>query len=128
MKQLCYILLLIFPFIQPMYARPLHSDAGDFERRLREAELSGDRQRVAVVCQEWYASGQYSSGLLDWNYNALMSVEQDALLVTQQESDTYPAFLLQYALAVRPDVAVANLQWLEEPTYRAALIAAQGLS
>lgn len=128
MKQLCYILLLIFPFIHPMYARPLHSDAGDYERRLREAELSGDRQRVAAVCQEWYASGQYSPGLLDWNYNALMSVEQDALLVTQQESDTYPAFLLQYALSVRPDVAVANLQWLEEPTYRAALIAAQGLS
>lgn len=128
MRRVSYFILLIFPLIQPIYATPCPRETGDFERRLREAELSGDRQQAAAVCREWYASGRYSPGLLDWNYNALMSVEQDALLVTQQESDTYPAFLLQYALAVRPDVAVANLQWLEEPNYRAALIAAQGLS
>jgi|GEM_PF-3345903 len=73
---------------------PLFASSGDFENRLREAETAGDRQRVAAICKEWYASGQYSPGLLNWNYNALMSVEQNALLFTQQESDTYPAMLL----------------------------------
>ncbi len=106
---------------------PLFASSGDFENRLREAETAGDRQRVAAICKEWYASGQYSPGLLNWNYNALMSVEQNALLFTQQESDTYPAMLLQYALDVRPDVSVISFQLLENQKYREILIGLEGL-
>ncbi len=105
---------------------PLLASSGDFENRLREAETAGDRQRVAAICKEWYASGQYSPGLLNWNYNALMSVEQNALLFTQQESDTYPAMLLQYALDVRPDVHVISFQLLENQKYRAFLVGMEG--
>ena len=89
-----------------------------FEARLRAAELAGDRAQVSAICREWYASGQYSPGLLNWNYNALMSVEENGLLFTARENDTYPAFLLQFALDVRADVTVLNLQWLENPEYR----------
>ena len=106
---------------------PLLASSGDFENRLREAEMSGDRQRVSTICKEWYASGQYSTGLLNWNYNALMSVEQNALLFTQQESDTYPAMLLQYALDVRPDVSVICFQLLENQQYRQFIIALEDL-
>lgn len=106
---------------------PLWANSGDFENRIRAAETAGDRQRVADICQEWYASGQYSPGLLNWNYNALMSVEQNALLFTQQESDTYPALLLQYALDVRPDVRVISLQLLDNQEYRAFVIGLEDL-
>ncbi|MFN0033730.1 MAG: SUMF1/EgtB/PvdO family nonheme iron enzyme [Saprospiraceae bacterium] len=106
---------------------PLLASSGDFENRLREAESAGDRPRVAAICKEWYASGQYSAGLLNWNYNALMSVEQNALLFTQQESDTYPAMLLQYALDVRPDVRVISFQLLENQKYREFLIGIESL-
>ncbi|MFN0215281.1 MAG: SUMF1/EgtB/PvdO family nonheme iron enzyme [Saprospiraceae bacterium] len=107
---------------------PLVASSGDFENRLREAEIAGDRKRVAAICKEWYASGQYSPGLLNWNYNALMSVEQNAFLFTQQESDTYPALMLQYALGVRPDVDIISFQLLENQNYRAFLIDLEGLS
>lgn len=93
--------------------------AAGFEDRIREAELAGDRERVAAICREWYASGQYSPGVLDWNYNMLMSVEPDAVLFTGGDSDTCPALLLQHALDVRPDVLVLNLQWLAQAPYRA---------
>ncbi len=106
---------------------PLYATSGDFENRLRAAETAGDRQQVVAICKAWYASGQYSPGLLNWNYNALMSVEQNALLFTQQESDTYPAMLLQYALGVRPDVHVISFQLLENPVYRANLIELEDL-
>ncbi|MFN8302080.1 MAG: SUMF1/EgtB/PvdO family nonheme iron enzyme [Saprospiraceae bacterium] len=89
-----------------------------FEDRLREAELSGDRNSVAAICREWYASGQYSPGVLNWNYNALMSVEDNSILFTSTDTDTYPAFLLQYALEVRPDVTVLNLSLLGSQEYR----------
>lgn len=98
------------------------SNDGDFENRLREAEISGDKNQAAAVCREWYESGTYSPAWLDWNYNALMSVENDALLFTQQDNDTYPALLLQYALQVRTDVKVVSLNFLEDSGYRKALL------
>jgi formylglycine-generating enzyme required for sulfatase activity len=104
----------------------LAASEGDYENRVRDAELSGDRAQVEIICKEWYASGRYSAGLLNWNYNALMSVEQNAILFTQQESDTYPALLLQNALELRPDVRVISFQLLENPQYRAFLIEREG--
>lgn len=101
--------------------------SGDFENRLRQAELLGDKSQVESICKEWYASGQYSPGVLNWNYNALMSVEKDAIIFTQQESDTYPALLLQHALKVRPDVKVLGMQLLESPEYRKLVIRDQQL-
>lgn len=98
------------------------ASSGDFENRLRQAELIGDKSQVETICKEWYASGQYSPGVLNWNYNALMSVEKDAFIFTQQESDTYPALLLQHALKVRPDVKVLGIQLLENPEYRKVVI------
>lgn len=89
-----------------------------YEERLREAELAGNREQASAICREWYASGQYSPGMLNWNYNALMSVEENGLLFTARESDTYPALLLQYALDVRSDVTVLSLQLLENQNYR----------
>jgi formylglycine-generating enzyme required for sulfatase activity len=138
MKRLTFFWLLAIPALfiprlmlaHPAYCplAPMSSVSGDFESRLREAELSGDRQQAIAVCKEWYASGQYSPGLLNWNYNALMSVEQGAMLLTAQESDTYPALLLQYALEVRPDISIGCLPLLENANYRKAFIFKNGLS
>lgn len=98
-----------------------------FIARIRAAELEGDRETVAAQCRDWYASGQYSSGALNWNYNALMSLEQDALLLTQNDNDTYPVWLLQYALGVRSDVRVLHLNLLEDGTYRDRIIRQENL-
>lgn len=106
----------------------MDASTGDFENRIKLAEMAGNRQEVAAICKEWYASGEYSPGLLNWNYNALMSVEQNAILFTQQETDTYPALLLQYALDVRPDVSVLSFQWLNDPEYRARILETEALT
>jgi hypothetical protein len=120
MKKLLLHTLLLLASI-PLVAHP-----DDFETRLRDAELAGDAQRAETVCREWMASGEYSTGLLNWNYNALMSVEENALLFTQEESDTYPALLLQYALDVRPDVRILSMQLLDNAAYRALIIKGEG--
>ncbi len=97
-----------------------------FETRLRAAELAGDAGLVAEICRQWYASGQYSPGVLNWNYNALMSVENGAVLLTHSNLDTYPALLLQNALAVRPDVTILSLELLADAAYRTRM--ARGLA
>ena len=93
-----------------------------YESRIRDAELAGNREQVAALCREWYASGDYSVGALNWNYNALMSVDDNAILFTHTDSDTYPAMMLQYALAVRPDVTILNVPLLENPQYREFIV------
>ncbi|MCC6462034.1 MAG: SUMF1/EgtB/PvdO family nonheme iron enzyme [Saprospiraceae bacterium] len=108
-----------FLFALLLLAGPARAHSGKtYEQRLHDAELAGDRPQVAAICREWYASGEYSPGILNWNYNALMSVEDNGILFTNNDSDTYPAFLLQFALDVRPDIAILNTQLLENQNYR----------
>lgn len=113
---LFFLGFLLFPTFS--FPAPGRFSEKTYEERIRDAELAGDRAQVAAICREWYNSGQYSSGVLNWNYNALMSVEENSILFTHNENDTYPALLLQYALDVRPDVTILNIQLLENQKYR----------
>jgi len=108
---------LLLSLLLPLLPHPALAE-GEYERRIRTAELAGDREQVAQICREWQRSGQCSPGVLSWCYNALMSLDVNALLVTQSEHDTYPIWLLQYAFGVRPDVSVLSLPLLEDATYR----------
>ncbi len=112
LKTLVPLAIVFFAHFHPLHA------AGDYEARIRNAELLGDRAQVAAICREWYQSGQYSTGVLNWCYNALMSMENNALLLTQNHQDTYIIWLLQYALGVREDVSILNLDLLADKHYR----------
>jgi tetratricopeptide (TPR) repeat protein len=59
--------------------------------------------------------------LLEWNKNLLNSVPSDAILITNGDNDTYPAWYLQ-AQGVRTDVTVANLSLLNIGDYRRYLV------
>lgn len=112
---------LLLSLLLPLLPAPIFAE-GEYERRIRTAELANDREQVAQICREWQRSGQCSPGVLSWCYNALMSLETNALLITQNDHDTYPVWLLQYALDVRPDVAVLSLPLLETADYRDQII------
>lgn len=81
--------------------------------------IHGQEQDFQEWCEKLHRANFYSSGLLEWNYNALASVRPDGVLLTQGDNDTYPAWVLQAARGVRPDVKVANLYLLlAEAEYR----------
>lgn len=72
------------------------------------------------LVKRWLDSEQYSTGLLHWHYNALVGLDNNAILLTDGSNYTYPIWLLQYGMGFRNDVQMLNLNLLEESSYRAA--------
>jgi hypothetical protein len=83
---------------------------GDISAELAMAyEVAGQDQQTVALWETLYRSQTLAPGLLDYNYNMLMSADDGAIILTNGDNDTYPALMLQRVHAVRPDVLVLNL-------------------
>ncbi|MCH8330790.1 MAG: SUMF1/EgtB/PvdO family nonheme iron enzyme [Bacteroidetes bacterium] len=80
-----------------------------------------DRENVADMCRQWYNTNMVSPGLLAYNFNVLMSVPGNAILITNGDNDTYPLWILQHVQGVKKDVVVVNRTMIRDKAYRDAL-------
>jgi len=72
-------------------------------------EFVGKEKEMKEFCEKLYESKDIAPGLINYNYNVLMSCENDAILFTNGDNDTYPPWMLQKALGIREDVTVLNI-------------------
>jgi hypothetical protein len=82
------------------------------------AESSIDSSLRKKTNNEWFRTNYISHQLLTYNYNVLMSLDSNAILFTQHDNDTYPAWMLQDVLSIRTDVTVINIDFLLLENYR----------
>jgi hypothetical protein len=81
-------------------------------------ELEGNTEKLREFNQKLYASHNVASGLVNYNYNMLMSVAPNAILFTNGDNDTYPGWLLQQVKNIRPDILILNIHMLQvKPDY-----------
>lgn len=81
-------------------------------------EMTNNDSKKKEFCKLLSSAGVYSADLLEFNYNLLNSVEQNAILITHGENDTYPVWIQQTIKNVRPDVKVLYIDLLENKSYR----------
>lgn len=89
-----------------------------YESMLAYHEVMGDKEKSQFFAEKTLKARKHSPAILNWNYNVLMSIEPQAILVTYGDNDTYPLWLLQKVKGLRPDVKVFNIHLLNVEKYR----------
>jgi len=68
------------------------------------------------------------AGVMEYNYNQLMSTGKNAILLTNGDADTFPSWILQSVYGVRQDVLVVSIPLLRGyPKMRKVLLSSLGL-
>jgi hypothetical protein len=80
-------------------------------------ELIGKEDEVNKFYNKLYKSKDISPRLVNYNYNVLMSTEENSILFTNGDNDTYPARMLQEAKGIRTDVTILNVSMSTAGTY-----------
>ncbi|MGB2990953.1 MAG: hypothetical protein WBC98_13450 [Candidatus Zixiibacteriota bacterium] len=71
-------------------------------------EFTGQEKKLKEFCEKLYQSKDIAPGLINYNYNVLTSCEENAILFTNGDNDTYPIWVLQQAQGIRKDVTLLN--------------------
>lgn len=74
-----------------------------------------------------YTTNEISSGFLAYGYNVLMTIKSNGIVLTFGDNDTYPMWMLQDALDIRPDVVVLNIPLASDSAYRAIIFKKLGI-
>jgi len=90
-------------------------------------EMNRDTVGEKEVCRKWLDSNDMSQGILNYNYNVLQSLEDNGIIITNGDNDTYPLWILQYALGIKKKVVVVNINLVTVDSYRKKLFEEKGI-
>jgi hypothetical protein len=76
-----------------------------------------DQESLDRALRRLLESGVITDEVMDYNYNVLVSLEEDAILITNGDNDTFPAWILTRILKLRPDVTIVNRSLLNADWY-----------
>jgi len=86
------------------------NDGGILEQYINYREINGRTEKLQDLTTRLYNSKTYAYGIMEIDYNMLMSADKNAILFTDGDNDTYPAWMLQQVKGIRTDVTVINIE------------------
>lgn len=84
--------------------------------------MERNQQQFDVYGQKMFTTNDLPVGLLNWGYNILSELDENAILFTCGDNDTYAAWIMQAAKNMRRDVTVVNTSLIELEGYRNRLL------
>lgn len=116
----------VFVFLKKAYEiNP--NDSRAYEDLATYYETSGNKAEYSKSCKLMYTSNVMPAPLLNWGYNMLAEVDQNSVLFTAGDNDTYAAWVIQEAKNFRKDVRIVNLSLMLINDYRNKLLKDLGL-
>jgi hypothetical protein len=80
-----------------------------------------DKANLEIVSKKWIESNEMPQEIMITAYNNLISLEPNAILLTNGDNDTYPYWVLQNGQNIRPDVMILNISLSVIDSYREVL-------
>lgn len=90
------------------------------------SEMEGKPEQRDLYCKKKYETGQISTGMTYYNYNVLMGLAPNAILLTGGDNDTYPVWYLQ-AKGIRKDITVIHVHLLQLEEYQETVFKRLGI-
>jgi len=81
-------------------------------------EIQGEPELRKKYNKIWHEFNDLSQGFLYMGYNQLQSMEQDGIILTFGDNDTFPLWMLQDVFNIRTDVTVLCVPLLSIDDYR----------
>jgi hypothetical protein len=86
-----------------------------------------DSVNAEVIANKLLEIDEFSTNLMNWGYNVLSELDENAIVFTAGDNDTYALWLVQDALGFRKDVTVINSYLVQLKDYRKRLTDKLGL-
>jgi hypothetical protein len=107
----------LFPYLEKAYQlSPNNTEL--YDDMIAYYELTGNDVMKKEFCEKWYNSNDIPDQVIKYNYNVLMSLEQNAIIITNGDYDTYPLWILQNVKNTRKDICVINKNLITKDNYR----------
>ena len=82
----------------------------------------GNAERHNEALRHLLENNAVSEEVMDYSYNTLATLDSNAILVTNGDNDTYPAWILTRVIGYRSDVTIANRSLLNTDWYPLRII------
>ncbi len=84
--------------------------------------LTFNQPEFERYCKEVFKANEFSTGILNWGYNILSELDENAVLFTCGDNDTYGAWIIQAVKNFRKDVTIVNTSLIMIDDYRNRLL------
>ena len=102
-------------------------DKRSYSDLLTHYAITRDIAKYEVFCEKFFKANEIPSSIYNWAYNLLAELDENAIVLTHGDNDTYSAWVLQVVKSFRKDVHVINTSLILVDNYREKLFKEIGL-